>query len=103
MEDRKDIGKKGEDEAVQFLHHSGYQLLERNYRVKKSEIDLIASKDGLLIFVEVKARSSNAFGFPESFVSEEQANRIMLAADEYQFLNNLTFLSNYKIGLLLKV
>jgi putative endonuclease len=84
---RKDIGKKGEDEAVHFLEESGYVVMDRNFRFSRNEIDIIAKKNDLLIFVEVKVRSSNNFGFPESFVSDEQANRIMKAAEEYQYQN----------------
>ena len=85
---RKDIGKNGEDEAVRFLQSKGYKILERNFRFKRSEIDIIANKDELLVFVEVKVRSSNTFGFPESFVSDNQTMRIMEAAEEYQYLKN---------------
>jgi putative endonuclease len=84
----KDIGKNGEDEALRFLEAKGYEILNRNYRFKRSEIDLVASKDNLLIFIEVKVRSSNSFGYPESFVSDSQIERIMEAAVEYQYQKN---------------
>ena len=86
----KDIGNTGEDEAVLFLESRGYEILERNYRYKRSEVDLIARKDNFLVFVEVKVRSSNAFGFPESFVSDSQVSRILEAAEEYQYLKGWT-------------
>jgi len=90
MAHRKDIGKKGEEDAVRYLLSKGYKILDRNFRYKRNEIDLIVGKDELLIFVEVKVRSSNTFGFPESFVSDDQAGRIIEAADEYQFLKDWT-------------
>lgn len=65
------------------LRQKGYKILERNYRHGKSEIDLIAKGEGLLIFVEVKTRSSNTFGFPEEFVSENQQKAIIRAANHY--------------------
>jgi len=85
---RKDIGKNGEDEALRFLEAKGYEILQRNYRFKRSEIDLVANKEDLLIFIEVKVRSSNSYGFPESFVSDNQIDRIMEAAEEYQYQKN---------------
>ena len=84
MAGNRDIGKKGEREAEDFLIEKGFRILERNFRFKRCEIDLIALKEGLLVFVEVKVRSSNTFGFPESFVSNQQVERITEAADEYQ-------------------
>ncbi len=77
------IGKLGEENAAAFLVENGYKILEQNYRFKKSEIDLICSRNNLLIFVEVKTRSSKAFGNPESFVSQKQQDAIIRAAEEY--------------------
>ncbi|MGW8122759.1 YraN family protein [Roseivirga echinicomitans] len=77
------FGKKGEDLAVAFLERTGYRVLHRNFRHKKSEIDIICSKDGLLIFVEVKSRSSKAFGQPETFVSKSQEQSILKAAEAF--------------------
>lgn len=76
-------GQKGEDLATQFLEKEGYQIVERNFRYKRAEIDIIAKKDGLMVFVEVKARSSSAFGYPEDFVDEKKSALIMAAADHY--------------------
>lgn len=76
-------GQKGEDLATQFLEKEGYQIVERNFRYKRAEIDIIAKKDGLMVFVEVKARSSSAFGYPEDFVDEKKSELIMAAADHY--------------------
>ncbi|TCL10329.1 putative endonuclease [Roseivirga ehrenbergii] len=77
------FGKKGEDLAVSFLKKKGYQVLHRNFRHKKSEIDIICSKAGLLVFVEVKSRSSKAFGQPESFVSKSQEQSILKASEAF--------------------
>ena len=79
----RNTGREGEDLATQFLQEKGYVIKERNYRHKRCEIDIIAMKDQKLVFVEVKSRGSNTFGYPESFVDEKQAERIMEAADEY--------------------
>lgn len=77
------FGKLGEDNAAAFLIKNGYEILQRNYRFKKSEVDLICSRNKLMVFVEVKTRSSKAFGNPESFVSQNQQEAIIRAAEEY--------------------
>ena len=84
MARNRDIGKKGEHEAEHFLLEKGFRILDRNFRFKRCEIDLIVIKEELLVFVEVKVRSSNTFGYPESFVSNQQVERITEAAEEYQ-------------------
>ena len=61
MNDKQQKGKDGEDLAAVFLQQAGYEIVERNYRYKRSEIDLIVRKAGWLVFVEVKMRSSDAF------------------------------------------
>ena len=55
--------------AASYLKDAGYQILARNYRVASGEIDLIVSKDGYLIFVEVKYRSNSRYGSPEAAVT----------------------------------
>ncbi|RJQ35721.1 YraN family protein [Candidatus Microgenomates bacterium] len=59
-----DEGKKGEEIAESFLRKKGYKIIERNFRIKGGEIDIIASKDNVLVFVEVKTRKSAEFGSP---------------------------------------
>lgn len=76
-------GQKGEDLATQFLEKQGYRIIARNFRYRRAEIDIIAQKEKLLIFVEVKARSSHTFGYPEDFVDEKKAELIISAADYY--------------------
>lgn len=62
------LGTKGEGIAKAYLEENGYEILDENWVYGKAEIDLIAYKNGIMIFVEVKARSSVAFGQPEEFV-----------------------------------
>ncbi|MEP5611185.1 MAG: YraN family protein [Cyclobacteriaceae bacterium] len=84
--DRKTKGKRGEELAQSHYKDSGYEILEENYRYKRAEIDFIALLgEELLVFVEVKTRSNNDFGEPETFVSNEQQSRIREAAEEYIF------------------
>ncbi len=80
---RKQTGLKGESFAVDFLHANGYEVLARNYRFGRGEIDIIARQDNTLIFLEVKTRKNIAFGYPETFVSEPQKERIYAAAEAY--------------------
>lgn len=79
----KSKGKEGEKFAEKFLSNKGYQLLERNYRHKRGEIDLIMKMDNLLCFIEVKLRSRIDFGQPEDFVSENQKNLIIATAENF--------------------
>lgn len=81
--DKLNAGQQGEDLATRYLEKKGYQILARNFRYKRAEIDIIAQKDKLLAFVEVKARSSDVFGYPEEFVDEKKATLIIGAADHY--------------------
>lgn len=82
--DHKAKGNEGEDMACQYLESEGYEILERNYRAGRSEIDIIALRENsLLVFVEVKVRTGDQFGEPETFVSENQIEKIRSAAEEY--------------------
>lgn len=85
MAQHNEFGKQGEEEAMHYLNANGYQILERNYRYQHAEIDLIAQKDKMIIFIEVKARSSTAFGNPEEFVSYTKVRLIKKAAEHYIF------------------
>jgi len=76
-------GEKGESLAADFLIKKGFSVVLRNYRYKRGEIDLIVRKDQLLVFVEVKARSSQSFGFPEEAVNEKKASMVIDAANQY--------------------
>jgi putative endonuclease len=76
-------GNLGENIAGTFLEKKGYAILERNYRYKHYEIDLIAEKDGILVFVEVKTRKNSIKGNPEEWVNKFKEDRIMLTADFY--------------------
>lgn len=78
-------GEKGEDMAAFFLQKSGYEIVCRNYRSGKAEIDLIVRKNNELVFVEVKTRSGVAFGYPESFVSPAKVVLLKRAAEDYLF------------------
>ena len=80
---RQNIGRWGEDVAAKYLVSQGYTLLARNLRTGRGEIDIVACKEDRLIFVEVKTRSSNAFGFPETAVTPKKQKHMLAAAEQY--------------------
>jgi putative endonuclease len=80
---RRGIGQRWERLAERRLVEAGYRLLQRNYRGRAGEIDLIAEQAGVLCFVEVKGRSGTGFGAPEEAVTLEKQRRIARAALEY--------------------
>ena len=88
MSDKIEIGRQGENLAAEFLQAKGWEIVTRNFRYKKSEIDLIIKRDDWTIFVEVKTRSSADYGEPEDFVDEFKARKIFEAAEEYIFSTN---------------
>ena len=81
-----ELGRKGESLAKTFLESLGYEILDENWTHGKAEIDLIAYKDSVIIFIEVKTRSGNAFGEPEDFVDNRKQKLLAEAADEYIYL-----------------
>ncbi|NDK56891.1 YraN family protein [Pontibacter fetidus] len=76
-------GQLGESMAQLYLQEQGYTILEKNYRYKRAEIDIIAQKDSLLIFVEVKTRTTDTFGFPETAVGSKKEKLLLDAAEEF--------------------
>ena len=85
MGDKIKTGIEGEDLAADFLKQKGFAILERNYRHKRSEIDLIVSQGSWLVFVEVKTRTSTAFGYPEEFVDYHKKKMIFEGALHYMY------------------
>lgn len=77
------LGQDGEDFAASHLVENGYEILERNYRFGKAEIDIIARKGGVLAVVEVKTRSSLAFGKPEDFLKPAQIKNLVKVVNHY--------------------
>lgn len=90
-------GNEGEDLAAKFLKQKGYEVLARNYRFRRSEIDLIVKKENWLVFVEVKTRSSNEFGFPEEFVDDGKVKKVLEGADQFLFEHEWTGNVRYDI------
>ncbi len=91
MADHNELGKYGEQLAVDFLIQNGYTILERNWRFQKAEIDILAQKDTILAVVEVKTRSSLDFGLPQDFVNSKKIKQLVLAVNSYISDRNFDF------------
>jgi len=76
-------GKRGEKQAAAFLREHGYYIIEENYRWQGGEIDLVAREGNYLVFVEVKSRSSEAFGTPEEAITVAKRRRLIRTAQKY--------------------
>jgi len=76
-------GRSGEEKAAQWLSRQGYRILERNFRSRYGEVDIIARKDGCLVFIEVKSRSSHRFGTPQEAVTRKKQLRLSRVARDY--------------------
>ncbi len=83
MATHNELGKKGEDLALEYLVSKGYTILHQNWRYKQYELDIVAKKDGRLHFVEVKTRSTNQYGYPEDSVTKKKFRFLQKAADQY--------------------
>jgi putative endonuclease len=78
-----ETGRTGEELAVQWLVAQDFQLLERNWKHSYFELDLIAVKNEVLHFVEVKTRTNDTYGHPEEGVTSKKMERLMNAGEEY--------------------
>ena len=77
------LGKQGEAEAAKYLQLQGFQLLRRNYRYRRSEIDLIVLRNNQLVFVEVKTKSQSRFGAPEAAIDQKKIRMLLQGAEHY--------------------
>lgn len=89
MAEHNELGKFGEELAVEFLQQNGYEILETNWTFQKAEIDIIAQKENTLAVVEVKTRSSIEFGLPQDFVKPKKIQLLVKAINEYVISNDL--------------
>ena len=89
MAEHNDLGKLGEELAVDFLEKNGYEILETNWTFQKAEVDIIALKNNVLAVIEVKTRSSIDFGLPQEFVKPKKIQLLVKAINEYVIFNDL--------------
>lgn len=102
MATHNDLGNKGEEIAVDFLQKNNYKIVEKNWRFKKAEVDIIALKKGVLAVVEVKTRSSDYFGAPQDFVNQKKIKLLVEAINEYVISKNLDVEVRFDIIAILK-
>lgn len=82
MAEHHDLGKRGEDKAVEYLIRNGYLILERNWRWKHNELDIVCERGDMLVVVEVKTREISE-GRPEDLLDFRKRKNIRIAADAY--------------------
>ncbi|MFT3843907.1 MAG: YraN family protein [Lacibacter sp.] len=82
-----ETGKQGEEMAVEWLSQQGFTILHQNWKYSWFELDVIAEKDGILHFVEVKTRTTDTFGHPEEGVTDKKLQRLMNAGEEFLHQN----------------
>lgn len=83
MKNNVEIGKQGENLAKRYLISEGYNILYMNYKKKIGEIDIIVTKNGIIIFVEVKARTSLKYGYPYESVNKKKQQKIISTSMVY--------------------
>jgi len=97
MSKASDLGNSGEELAKEYLIRNGYQIIEFNWSCASGEVDIIAEQQNVLCFIEVKTRSSNAFGHPEEAVTLKKQRRIGLLAEEYLEQSNRDYAVRFDI------
>lgn len=90
-EKNKIVGSGGEIIAVEFLRNKNFKILETNFSCKLGEIDIIAEKDGIIVFVEVKKRSTLAYGRPVEAVNFAKQRKIKKVAEIYLMVKHKNF------------
>lgn len=87
---RVNLGRSGEQRAVEYLQNKGYKILERNFRSKFGEIDIVALDGNFLVFIEVKTRWSKKYGLPEEAVTPTKIRSIIKTGKYYKLLHSQT-------------
>ncbi len=83
MTEKQIRGALGEEAAVAYLRQNGFMIVERNYRIGRSEVDIIASRYDELHFVEVKTRKAGSMTAPEEAITEQKMRAMRRAASAY--------------------
>lgn len=82
------LGRKGEEIAVDYFIEKGYEIVERNYHFGHGEIDIIAKKNRMIVFAEVKTRKSAGFGTPDQAVNFKKMKLLLRTADGFLLKNS---------------
>ncbi len=88
---KRQLGSDEESVAVSFLEKQGYDILERNFRCRQGEIDIIATDEGILCFIEVKYRSNDRAGSPGEAIDYKKQRIIYKVAEYYIYKKSLSF------------
>ena len=83
MSNTSQIGQQAENRALEYLESKGLRLIERNYRCKRGEIDLIMNDSGTLVFVEVRFRKNDRFGSALESIHSAKQKKIIISASHY--------------------
>ena len=89
MAEHNILGKEGEEMAAKYLEDKGYTILDRDWHCGHKDLDLVATKDDTVVFVEVKTRTSTDWGDPEDFINDRKIRRIVNSADAYIRYNRI--------------
>lgn len=89
MAQHNELGRKGEELAIEYLRLKEYEILKQNYRFQKAEVDIIAKRGDFLIAAEVKTRSTPEFGNPQDFVKPKQIKQLVKAVNNFIEEENL--------------
>ncbi len=82
-EERLKLGREGEDAAIAYLKDKGYRIIQKNFRSKLGEIDIIAQQKETVVFIEVKSRASHQFGHPFSAITPAKQRKIIQVAQSF--------------------
>lgn len=97
MAEHNELGKSGEDYAYEYLLKKGFEILEKNWRHSKDEVDMIAVHNNCLIIIEVKTRSNLYFGEPQIFVNKKKQAFMIRAANAYIMKNDIHLETRFDI------
>lgn len=97
MAEHNILGEQGENDARQLLEKKGYSILAENWRSGHDELDLIAQTGNMVVFVEVKSRSTDRFGHPSLAVSRAKQKRIIRAANAYMQQKNVELEARFDV------
>lgn len=93
----KVFGDKGEELAKDFLIKKGFEIIAKNWYFGKEEIDIIGKIADYIVFIEVKTRSTDFFGKPYTFVTKTKQKKILKAANQFIFQNNVDLEARFDI------
>lgn len=97
MAKHNELGNEGENLAVNHLLSKGYIILDRNWRCGNKELDVVATKAGMLVVVEVKTRSTDTFEHPEEAINERKIKNIISATEVYIFEHDIMMETRFDI------